>query len=62
MVLDGLRARLFLIAFFLPMVAHTTIESPIDKEGLNQRSGFIENKGQIVDQNNKPNPAVLFYN
>lgn len=23
-------------------------------------SGFIENKGQVVDQNNKPNPAVLY--
>ena len=24
------------------------------------RNGFIENKGQIIDQNNNPNPAVLF--
>ncbi|MCX6249142.1 MAG: hypothetical protein NTX61_00165, partial [Bacteroidetes bacterium] len=23
-------------------------------------SGFIENKGQIIDQNNKPNPGVLY--
>jgi uncharacterized protein (TIGR02145 family) len=24
------------------------------------KTGFIENKGQIIDQNNKPNPAVLY--
>ena len=23
-------------------------------------SGFIENKGQMIDQNNKPNPAPLY--
>ena len=26
----------------------------------NSRAGFIENKGQIIDQNNNPNPAVLY--
>jgi uncharacterized protein (TIGR02145 family) len=26
----------------------------------NPRFGFTENKGQIIDQNNKPNPAVLY--
>ena len=26
----------------------------------NSRTGFIENKGQIIDQNHKPNPAVLY--
>ena len=25
-----------------------------------ERPGFIENKGQIIDQNNKPNPGVLY--
>jgi hypothetical protein len=26
----------------------------------NTKSGFTENKGQIIDQNNRPNPGVLF--
>lgn len=35
------------------------------EEGKTQRhpaqtAGFIENKGQIIDQNNKPNPSVLY--
>jgi uncharacterized protein (TIGR02145 family) len=32
------------------------------KQSLNSRvkSGFIENKGQVIDQNNKPNPSVLY--
>ena len=25
-----------------------------------ERPGFIENKGQIIDQNNKPNPGILY--
>ncbi|MDP1623067.1 MAG: hypothetical protein Q8M08_12100, partial [Bacteroidales bacterium] len=51
---------IFLIAFFLPMIAHSKNEIPISKEGLKQRTGFIENKGQIIDQNNKSNPAVKY--
>ena len=32
-----------------------------DEKPLNHpQFGFIENKGQIIDQNNKPNPAVLY--
>ena len=31
-----------------------------DAKSNDHRSGFIENKGQIIDQNNKPNPAVLY--
>ena len=42
------------------MVAYSTHEIPNNKEGLKQSSGFVENKGQIIDQNNKPNPAVLY--
>jgi len=45
---------------FLPMVTHAQNEVPINKEGLKQRTGFIENKGQIIEQNNKPNPSVLY--
>lgn len=26
----------------------------------NSKTAFIENKGQIIDQKNKPNPAVLY--
>jgi hypothetical protein len=26
----------------------------------NSKAGFIENKGQIIDQHNNPNPGVLF--
>ncbi|MEI7663950.1 MAG: hypothetical protein WCK34_17215, partial [Bacteroidota bacterium] len=35
-------------------------EISINKEGLKQRTGFIENKGQIIDQYNKLNPSVLY--
>ncbi|MEI6898523.1 MAG: T9SS type B sorting domain-containing protein, partial [Bacteroidota bacterium] len=28
--------------------------------GAHFQTGFIENKGQIIDQNNKPNPACLY--
>jgi uncharacterized protein (TIGR02145 family) len=31
-----------------------------DKGLVNSNTGFIENKGQVIDQNNKPNPAVLY--
>ena len=51
---------ILLVVLFLPLVAHSTIEIPINKKGLIQRPGFIENKGQIIDQNSKPNPAVLY--
>ncbi len=30
------------------------------KQPVHSQSGFIENKGQIIDQNNKPNPVCLF--
>lgn len=32
------------------------------KQSLSSKAnyGFIENKGQIINQNNKPNPAVLY--
>lgn len=31
-----------------------------EKLSHDPRFGFIENKGQIIDQNNKPNPSVLY--
>ena len=48
------------IVFFLPLVSHGKNEIPIHKEGLKQRSGFVENKGQIIDQKNDQNPSVFY--
>ncbi|MDP1623217.1 MAG: FISUMP domain-containing protein [Bacteroidales bacterium] len=42
------------------MIANSKNEIPINKEGLKHRTGFVENKGQIIDQNNNPNPSVLY--
>ena len=56
----GFFASIFLMMFFLPMVSHAKNEISIKKEELIQRTGFIENKGQIIDQYNKPNPSVLY--
>ena len=47
------------MVFFLPMVSHAKNKIPFNN-GVKQSAGFIENKGQIIDQNNKPNPAVLY--
>ncbi|MCX6278561.1 MAG: hypothetical protein NT004_10735, partial [Bacteroidetes bacterium] len=49
-----------LTVFILPMVVHAKNEIPLNKERLKQSAVFIENKGQIIDQNNKPNPSVLY--
>lgn len=48
----------FLLSFSFSILAQ-------DKEKLNltkssNREGFLENKGQIIDQNNLPNPAVKY--
>jgi uncharacterized protein (TIGR02145 family) len=55
-------AFLFLITASLcgsaELVASTKPETFLKQQ--NSKSGFIENKGQIIDQNNKPNPAVLY--
>ena len=45
---------------FIPIVVvagNLNHQRPFDGSG---KTMFIENKGQIVDQNNKPNPAVLY--
>src|ERR1035437_9760987 len=48
---------MWLIAFgFAQQVNHSTIQKSVS---LN-KSGFYENKGQITDQNYKPNPAVKY--
>jgi len=49
-----------LIGFFLPMEAHARKEVPTNHAGSKQSMGFIENRGQIIDQFYKPNHAVLY--
>ncbi len=43
------------ILFFGEIISATGIKQPVSSQ-----FGFIENKGQIIDQNSKPNPACLF--
>ncbi len=45
---------------FLPLSIYSQNESEIYEENLKQSFVFIENKGQIIDQKNDPNPAVLY--
>ena len=49
-----------MIIFFLSFTGNAQKNIGFSKEGLKRSCGFIENKGQIIDQNNKPNPAVLY--
>jgi hypothetical protein len=42
------------------MASFSTTEIPVSNATSKQRTGFIENKGQIIDQNNNSNPAVLY--
>jgi len=48
---------LLLFSFLTPCLPH-----PASKPAFktSQASGFIENKGQIIDQSNNPNPAILY--
>ena len=48
------------MVFFIPMVSNAKNEIPFNYKGIKQSTGFVENKGQIIDQHNKPNPAVLY--
>lgn len=45
---------------FLPLSIYSQNESEIYEEDSKQSFVFMENKGQIINQNNKPNPAVLY--
>ena len=47
-----------LAAYILALVCSTSA-SNINKP-ISAQYGFIENKGQMIDQNNKPNPHVLY--
>jgi len=42
------------------MVSHAKNEIPFNNKGIKQSTGFIENKGQVINQNNNSNPAVLY--
>lgn len=55
---DHYRLLFMLIFLFLPYALWAKNES-VDK--VNPKgSGFVENKGQIIDQNYQPNPSVLY--
>ncbi|TAE80628.1 MAG: hypothetical protein EAY81_10345, partial [Bacteroidetes bacterium] len=47
------------LVFFILIAIFSTSASNISKP-ISAQYGFIENKGQIIDQNNKPNPQVLY--
>ncbi len=53
--------RIFTILFFFSFIT-LCLPHPASKPAFNTSysSAFIENKGQIIDQTNKPNPAVLY--
>jgi hypothetical protein len=55
-----IRQIIILTVIFLPAFSFSTNEIPVNNSTPKQRAGFIENKGQIIDQDNKPNPAVLY--
>ena len=48
------------MGFFLSTIVHAKCELPINKGRFKHSNGFIENKGQIHDQNNKFNVSVLY--
>ena len=47
-----------LVAAPLILIAASNVMNANGK--MIQKNGFIENKGQIIDQKNNPNPAVLY--
>jgi hypothetical protein len=46
--------------FFLFVTSFCHAQLPNNPAIKSSKQIFIENKGQIIDQNNKPNPAVLY--
>ncbi len=48
------------IYLFTAILFLSEITSATGNKQINSQFGFIENKGQVIDQNNKPNPACLF--
>ena len=58
-IYQAIKACLRLI-IFLPFLSYSQKDSEISKPSIKQTTGFIENKGQIIDQNNKQNPGVRY--
>ncbi|MFI5221501.1 MAG: hypothetical protein ACHQK8_04175 [Bacteroidia bacterium] len=50
----------FLFFILLTALTVNASEPDVKKIPANHQTGFIENKGQIIDQNNLPNPAVKY--
>jgi len=50
----------FLLFLSLAFSSNAQQAESIIKANSNQQVGFIENKGQIIDLNNSPTPAVLY--
>ena len=46
--------------YFITIIIAMLIGSAIEANTINSQYAFIENKGQIIDQNNNLNPAVKF--
>ena len=49
-----------ILGLCLPIASSGLTNHDINKDGLKQKSGFVENKGQVIDQDHKPNPKVLY--
>jgi hypothetical protein len=50
-----------IVLFFLAFMSFGFTQNTTNRSStISLRSGFIENKGQIIDQNGKPNPVVLY--
>ncbi|MBE0648567.1 MAG: hypothetical protein IH596_12375 [Bacteroidales bacterium] len=54
-----MRLQVFTGIFFLFFTNLLFAQTP-DPSAKSSSIGFIENKGQVIDQNNKPNPEVLY--
>jgi hypothetical protein len=53
-----MKKHIYLLSFLL-VVYLNSFANNINKP-ISSQYGFIENKGQIIDQNNNPNPSVLY--
>ncbi|MFZ4798515.1 MAG: hypothetical protein ACOYMA_13545 [Bacteroidia bacterium] len=53
-----MKKHIYLLLFLL-VISLNSFANNINKP-ISSQYGFIENKGQIIDQNNNPNPSVLY--
>ena len=52
---------IIILSLLLPVI-RATANNPVLPDKKNRPgSAFVENKGQIIDQNNRPNPGVLYF-